>query len=313
MTTISVIIPTFNRARYVTKAIDSVLAQTYKDYEIIVVDDGSTDNTRQVLSPYMERIRYIYQDNAGVSAARNAGIRDAKGEWIAFLDSDDLWLPRKLACQMDYMSIVGAKVCFTNVTHTGEPGPLPRGDVDGCVAKHGCIFTEPFDIVLDDSRRLYVPTMVLDRYVLLDVGCFDENLAVAEDTRLIFRLAFKTPFAYISEPQVIINRSGDRQGLTNDTGRASLARCAAGAAILSEAYFRCSGKDKSLIRKLRRCLAYFLSRQAEWNCIERHKEDARRLALDCIHFGGDFRTYVRAFGVLFCPWLVRWVRRDAWR
>ncbi|MBM2835200.1 MAG: glycosyl transferase [Candidatus Brocadiaceae bacterium] len=93
---VSVVIPTYNRAPYVIMAIESVLAQSYQDYEIIVVDDGSTDGTRDVLEPYRDRIRYMYQDNKGVSAARNTGIQESRGEWIAFLDSDDEWLPNKL-------------------------------------------------------------------------------------------------------------------------------------------------------------------------------------------------------------------------
>ncbi len=96
---VSVIIPTYNRAPYVTEALDSVLAQTFTDYEIIVIDDGSTDNTKEVLQPYFPQIRYFFQENQGVSAARNVGIREAKGEWLAFLDSDDVWLPKKLEIQ----------------------------------------------------------------------------------------------------------------------------------------------------------------------------------------------------------------------
>lgn len=102
--TVSVVIPTYNRAKYVTETIDSVLSQSYTDYEIIVVDDGSTDNTREALAPYMDRIRYIHQQNSGVSAARNRGIKAARGKWIAFLDSDDIWLPEKLAVQIKDIS-----------------------------------------------------------------------------------------------------------------------------------------------------------------------------------------------------------------
>src|SRR5690242_13806787 len=93
---ISVVIPTFNRARCVANAVDSVLVQTFKDCEVIVVDDGSTDATAEVLKGYGNRVRVIQQSNRGVSAARNAGIRSARGEWIAFLDSDDIWNPDKL-------------------------------------------------------------------------------------------------------------------------------------------------------------------------------------------------------------------------
>jgi glycosyltransferase involved in cell wall biosynthesis len=97
---VSVIIPTYNRSNFITETIDSVLAQTYLDFEIIIVDDGSTDNTLEVLSLYGEKIKIIQQDNQGQGPARNAGIKSSKGEWIAFLDSDDLWKPNKL--QMQY-------------------------------------------------------------------------------------------------------------------------------------------------------------------------------------------------------------------
>ncbi|HYF52420.1 MAG TPA: glycosyltransferase family A protein [Planctomycetota bacterium] len=96
---ISVVIPTYNYGRFVCEAVDSVLGQTLQPLEIIVVDDGSTDNTAEVLKPYGNRIRYIYQKNEGLSAARNAGILAARGEWIALLDSDDTWEPRKLELQ----------------------------------------------------------------------------------------------------------------------------------------------------------------------------------------------------------------------
>jgi len=99
----SVVIPTYNRMTFVVKAIDSVLNQTCADYELIIVDDGSTDGTEQALERYGEKICFLRQDNAGVSAARNAGIRQARGEWVAFLDSDDEWAPDYLATQMRHI------------------------------------------------------------------------------------------------------------------------------------------------------------------------------------------------------------------
>lgn len=98
---VSVIIPVYNSPNYVGQAVESVLSQTYRDCEIIVVDDGSTDNTRTALEPYLDRIQYVYQDNQGSAAARNRGICEAKGELIAFLDADDFFiLPEKLAAQV---------------------------------------------------------------------------------------------------------------------------------------------------------------------------------------------------------------------
>jgi glycosyltransferase involved in cell wall biosynthesis len=100
---VSVVIPTYNYARFVSEAVDSVLAQTYPSLEVVVVDDGSTDDTREVLARYGDRIRYIYQPNAGLPAARNTGIKAARGEFIGLLDSDDVFHPRKFELQMRYM------------------------------------------------------------------------------------------------------------------------------------------------------------------------------------------------------------------
>ena len=124
MPTVSVIIPTYNRRTYVQEAIDSVLAQTYPDYEIIVIDDGSTDGTDQVLhARYGDRIRYVWQENQGESAARNRGIALARGEYIALLDSDDLWLPDKLAKQIPFLdSHPGAVLALPQVWQINANG-----------------------------------------------------------------------------------------------------------------------------------------------------------------------------------------------
>src|SRR5437016_10401011 len=101
---ISAVIPSYNYGHFITDAIESALGQTYPHVEIIVVDDGSTDDTREQLAPYSERVCYIHQENGGLSAARNTGIRAAKGEWIALLDADDVWHPRKLELQMNCLA-----------------------------------------------------------------------------------------------------------------------------------------------------------------------------------------------------------------
>ena len=112
MNRISVVIPTYNRSAEIPSALRSVLGQTLQPLEVIVVDDGSTDSTEEVLGPFMGKIRYIKTANRGASAARNRGVVEAKGDWIAFLDSDDTWSVGKLQRQMDCVERTGAKVCF---------------------------------------------------------------------------------------------------------------------------------------------------------------------------------------------------------
>jgi len=170
---ISVIIPTYNRDEFVTKAVDSVLSQSYTSYELIVVDDGSTDNTREVLKPYMDRISYIYQENAGVSAARNAGIMAASGRWIAFLDSDDTWMPDKLARQIQCLGNQGVKVCFTNYKLSTDQDSVQ--DIHRIPRK--CSFDEKkysdaLELVIAGPIELFVQTMLVARRSLEQAGFF---------------------------------------------------------------------------------------------------------------------------------------------
>src|SRR6059058_153404 len=120
---VSVVIPTFNSADYLAQAIQSVLAQTYQDFEIIVVDDASTDTTEEAVRPYAKRICYVRQEPGGPSMARNRGILQARGELIAFLDADDLWRPTKLARQVEYLKChPEACLVYTDFTRGHRPG-----------------------------------------------------------------------------------------------------------------------------------------------------------------------------------------------
>lgn len=204
---ISVIIPTYNRAYLIREAIDSVLGQTNPNLELIVVDDGSTDETAEVLARYGERVRVIRQENRGVSAARNAGIAAASGEWIAFLDSDDLWKPRKLEKQMAWLQAhPQVKICHTDEIWI-------RGGVRvNSMKKHakpaGWIFEEclPFCVVSPSS-------VVIHRSVFDVVGLFDETLPACEDYDLWLRVAVKYPFGYIPE-KLVVKRGGHADQLS---------------------------------------------------------------------------------------------------
>jgi glycosyltransferase involved in cell wall biosynthesis len=215
---VSVVIPTYNRARYVTKAIESVLAQSYADCEIIVVDDGSADDTRAVLQPYADRVRIIYQKNAGPSAARNTGIQAAGGRWVAFLDSDDEWSPEKLALQMaDLARRPDAVAHFTNATFVLADEQIVnlfevRGFRHGAVSSG--VFERPLTCVLNDEIVI-LPAFIARRDVLLGAGLFDTRISVAEDRDLLMRVALAGPWGYRADYLVrCYRRPGDRFSLT---------------------------------------------------------------------------------------------------
>jgi glycosyltransferase involved in cell wall biosynthesis len=216
---ISVIIPTFNRADLVINALESVLAQTYQAYEIIVVDDGSTDNTACRLVPYRDRIRYLYQRNRGVSAARNNGINAATGEWIATLDSDDVWLPSKLERQMEAVKAAGGAygACFTDCRWVGDPNSQPtvfeRAGFEG--GQSFGTLDGPIKYALARYPIVWVQSLLVRKPLIGAAGGFDEAMAVAEDTDFVFRLALKTDFCFVPEALVHIDRRPARQpGLT---------------------------------------------------------------------------------------------------
>jgi len=201
MPQVSVIIPSYNRARYVTKAIDSVLAQTYRDYEIIVVD-SSTDNTQEVLRAYSNKTRYFYQERAGVSAARNLGIQQATGEWIALLDSDDEWLPERLAVQMEEIAREPRLVAhFTNLAFIMPDGREVRlFELRGNLREGKDSWTIERPLIEQLKYQFCFSSNYLGRRkALFDVGLFDERLTIHEDLDLFFRLALAGPWGVNSK------------------------------------------------------------------------------------------------------------------
>jgi glycosyltransferase involved in cell wall biosynthesis len=307
---VSVIIPTYNRSKYVTKAIDSVMAQTYKDYEIIVVDDGSTDNTREVLKPYMGRIHYIYQDNAGVSAARNKGIRAAKGEWIAFLDSDDRWHVEKLSMQIDFILKNNIKVSFTDVIVEQQTGQLTLDFSFQDKQDKNMVFNDPFDLILYPGTCPKLSTMIIDKSLLMANDCFDENMKVAEDTKLIYSLALQEKFGYIDCQLTIFNRDENRMGLVNTDQRTANLFKNYHLQILSDAYEKMPKYNKKNVHQINRMLSHYLSLKAVDLCIFGDYAKAQMCALRSCRLGGHYKTYRRALVVLLFPRLVKYFARN---
>jgi len=184
---VSVIIPAYNGDRFICQAIDSVLAQTYANYEIIVVDDGSTDQTQQVLQPYQSQIQYQYQSNQGVAIARNRGIDLARGELIAFLDQDDCFLPNKLALQVEILEQAAAEI---GIVHSGwrrmNAEGTPLGEVEPWrFAPHLDLYEWIW------WKPVLLSAMMFRRSWLEHVGRLDARFKQACDTDLALRLTLE--------------------------------------------------------------------------------------------------------------------------
>ena len=194
---ISVVIPTFNRISLVARAIDSVLKQSLNPYEIIVVDDGSDDGTSEMIQNKYKSIKLIQQQNNGVSAARNNGIKHAKGDWIALLDSDDEWTEKKLDNQVDRL----IKTPEYDFCHTNEIW-IRNGVRVNQRKKHEKYGGYIFDKCLDICR--ISPSSVLFRKNILDhVGWFDDQLPVCEDYDLWLRITAEYRILFIDDPLII--------------------------------------------------------------------------------------------------------------
>ena len=243
---VSVIIPTFNRKNFVPKAIESVLKQSYKKYEIIIVDDGSGDGTQDYVRSNFPMVRLIFQSNRGVSAARNTGILHSKGDWIAFLDSDDQWLPKKLEYQINTLSErKDYLVCHTNEIW------IRNGLRINQKQKHqkygGFIFEKSLDMC-----RISPSSILINRKVFNDVGNFDENLRICEDYDLWLRIAAKYPIYFLEKALILKYGGHDGQLSKNLHGieqyRIQSLEKILGSTDLNDGYYRAA--VKMLLKKI---------------------------------------------------------------
>jgi len=206
MPKISIIIPTYNRHELVREAIASVMAQSYRDFELIVVDDGSGDGTAEVI-PEFPQVRYVYQPNRGVAAARNHGVALSNGEWLAFLDSDDIWQPRKLEHQLVFFTAhAEAQICQT------EEIWLRNGVRVNPHHKHcktgGDIFARSLELCLVSPSAVMLSRDLFER-----TGGFDESFPACEDYDLWLRIAVTLP-VYLLEIPLVLKRGGHADQLS---------------------------------------------------------------------------------------------------
>ncbi len=251
--TVSVVIPAYNAAWCVRRAIDSVLAQDFRDYELIVVDDGSTDDTPAVLASYGDRIRVLRKSNGGLSSARNAGIDAARGSYVAFLDADDWWLPGKLSRQVAFMRS-HPELGFTSTTARVED---PQGrllNLWACACWQGPFIDHLFCANADVAGS--GSAVMVKRSLFEQIGGFDESLRSLEDIDMWMRLASVSNYGCLDEPLVVILRRPD-----------SMSR---NLLVMREAAIRVMYKNRRLLTVTRQgaywraCLANVHADYAKW-------------------------------------------------
>jgi glycosyltransferase involved in cell wall biosynthesis len=202
---ISVIIPTLNRADRLVTALDSVYAQSVSPHEVIVVDDGSTDATRERVSRYYTNVRYLFQQNKGVSSARNTGISAATGDWIALLDSDDRWEPCKLERQQQAIRAnPGYQLCHSDeiwIRNGQRVNPMKKHAKYGGRIFRYCL---PLCVISPSA-------VMIHRDLFKEVGLFDETLPACEDYDLWLRICAVYPVLYVDQPLIIkVGGHGDQ-------------------------------------------------------------------------------------------------------
>ena len=195
MTTVSVIIPAYNAEPFIAETVQSALNQSFRDLEVIVVDDGSKDGTVAALAPFGDRVRVYQQANGGVARARNTGVAKARGTWVAFLDADDLWLPHKLERQL---SMASAPLVFTDRFNIGARGDLPEVQSEVTPMQGGDIF-----VALMRAGNFITNTSVILRRELFEkMGGFFTGLNGTEDWDLWIRIAERHEIGFVPEPLV---------------------------------------------------------------------------------------------------------------
>lgn len=295
----SVIIPAYNAEKFIKRSLGSVLSQTYRDFELIVVDDGSKDGTRDVVAQYEDdRIRYIYQQNGGVSSARNTGIRESKGEFICFLDSDDEWAVDHLAVHASMiqryghcgMFMTGYDLRLNNGEIIHKSQQLLRG-----VAEDPFTSDNGFDTMIKNGYFFNTNTICCKREVFDRVGLFEVGVKNGEDDDMWFRIFTYYPIAVSKKATTIYDRAncgatGNRLVVAEPV---FLRRVAA---ILSDSDVPQIRKDSLLTWVERNKLS-----RARQHILAGNKREARKLLRQISLKKSDVKRYVQTVLCLFIP------------
>jgi glycosyltransferase involved in cell wall biosynthesis len=307
---VSVVIPTYERAGKVEAAIESVLAQTFSDLEVIVVDDGSTDGTGQILrEKFGNRLCYYAQANQGVSVARNQGIEQARGEWIAFLDSDDVWEKEKLEWQFKALERFSPQcgACYADTRLFNHPETRTLFQLANESYRHAAemgVNTEALRLLVRPGGAgmvIHLSSLLARAEVVRKTRGFDPMLRYSEDSEFMFRLAMLTGFCYVNRPLVWFDRSPAEirhVGVSAEWNRPDF--FLQGSQFRLEGLLRLSDRLPVKIRKLlREQLRGIHSGWANWYLETGQYAKARKAASRAVQTDPNFNVMAK--------WLLTWV------
>lgn len=289
---VAVVIPCYNAAAYLARALESVFAQTYRDYRVYVIDDGSRDDTRSLLRSYGKRIVSVSQIHAGQAAARNCGIRMSNSPHIAFLDADDEWLPGKLQRQIEvFQNNPRVGMLYSDCSTSG-----PGESSTSYFARTGIpVSGRVFERILLEGCAIYTPTVMLRRECLDNVGLFDESLAVAEDYNLWLRIAARWDVGVIPDVLAIRHITPGSLSLSTSKHHATVA------AITAFEHAMRRDLQPQQLQALRIAIAKRYSAYASLLLAEGESRSSRQQLAQSWRYGArDWRTLAK-FGLSFLP------------
>ena len=299
---ISVIIPVFNRAYCLPATLQSVLAQTFTDFEIVIVDDGSTDDSVAVAQSFGSRVRVISQKNAGAGAARNNGIKAAQGRWLAFQDSDDLWPPQKLERQLRILQQHGGSWCASiAVDEQGKKlydlQHLPAEEIEPSLR----FFSTTAATAASLETHPYLQSMLVEKTLVETAGLFAEDLMVAEDTEFFFRLAQLSGFYFLDEPLAVVTQTTADSLTRNIDPKIREQRFDSYALAMERIWQRLVLQNSPLKKPARAHLNYYYRLQrAELACVAGDFALARSCARKSL-IGGHGRDALRCAAIWCAP------------
>ncbi len=305
---VSVIIPTYNSGKYISHAVQSVLEQSCRSYEVIVIDDGSTDGTKDVLSGFHDRIKYFYQENQGPSAARNKGIKKAKGEYISFLDADDLWTSNKIEVQLDFLERhrdIG--LVFSDIKEFDGEKIINRRSSCLAVQVYGPdnVLQVPLQeafIKLLMTNFIPTNTVMVRKECFKKAGIFDESLRIVEDRDMWLRIAAYYKIGRL--PLVLCKRRLHVSNISKDQGLSISSQIKV---LEKHLHLFPDLTPSSLINKKlsRLCLSYGYG-----HLLKNRKRESRQMAFKSLSYTPTIRVFVLILLTFLGHSIIQFLRRS---